>query len=139
MSTKSAPWINLTPDRPGLDAESRDTINEWCGVVGKQETHRRHHKRNVLFPSRAVNWKNQKRPKSGSVKVANLTDNAGDEESRGKSTSVRRPKSDDSNASKATGTAKSIKAVTHSEVLAQKKKGEWKIEPPYLGCPGTWG
>jgi hypothetical protein len=64
MSKKAAPWINLTRERPVLDAENRDTINEWCGVVGKREKIKASKKRNIQFPSRAVNWTKQQRDKT---------------------------------------------------------------------------
>ena len=122
MSKKSAPWINLTPDRPGLDAQSRDTINEWCGVVGKQEKHRRHYKRNIQFPSRAVNWKNQQLLQNDSTKKANGLEEI---ENRGKSnaktTSAQRSGPNDNARRQATSKKSAAKAASSSRTLAQKK------------------
>ena len=122
MPPKSAPWINLTPDRPGLDAQSRGAINEWCGVVGKQEKHRRHHKRNIQFPSRAVNWKTQRRSKALARETSNASSSTGGSRSTtGTPKFSGGPKIKDNGSSQSTPLTKSS---PKSEVDDEKKNCE---------------
>ncbi|KAJ9609072.1 hypothetical protein H2200_006843 [Cladophialophora chaetospira] len=122
MPTRSAPWIVLTTDQPGLDAKNRDAINEWCGIMGKQ-SHRRQRKKNIQFPSRAVNWKSQKRPNSDALKVANLLNQCEDQESSsGRPSPPQRPKSTESTTSNVTTSNFLTKKTLKSEPRVQIKK-----------------
>ena len=123
MSKKTAPWIVLTTDKPGLDAQSRDAINKWCGVIGKQ-SYRRHHRKNIQFPSRAVNWKTQQRASSDPVKVASLLDDYEDAEfSTGKPSPPECTKSSDDFATCISTPDFLIKAATKSKSRGRRKKG----------------
>jgi hypothetical protein len=124
MSKELAPWINLTQDKPGLDAQSRDAINEWCGVVGRKEQHRHPSKRTIKFPSRAVNWKHQRRPNSGPLKVSDFLKHL---EAKTKPVDAFKSTSStkaDSVALKATGTGPA-KTRKKSKGLDHKKDGEF--------------
>src|ERR1700744_4226210 len=96
MSKAAAPWIILTADKPGLDAESRGAINEWCGVIGRQAKYRRPKNSNTPFSSLAVNWKTQKQPDSDRLEAVKLlTELEGRSLHGGRSFLDRRSKSGD--------------------------------------------
>ncbi|OCT54087.1 hypothetical protein CLCR_09839 [Cladophialophora carrionii] len=128
MSKQAAPWIILTTEKPGLDAQSRNAINEWCGMVGKH-SNRRQHKDNLRFPSRAVNWKHQQRPNNDSLKVANLlNDVEGQTPHSARPRHARHTKPSDGTTSKGSATESLTRPATGSRHRSQKKKGSASTE-----------
>lgn len=146
MSKQTAPWIVLTTDKPGLDAQSRDAINKWCGVIGKQ-SYRRHNRRNIQFPSRAVNWTKQQRASSDPVSVASLLNDCEDvEPSIGRPSPPGRTQSNDDSASSVSTIDFSVNVATKSTSRGRKKKvtnandsasklrPARKVEDPAISC-----
>ena len=79
MAKKVAPWIIFTAEEPGLDAQSRGAINEWCGVVGKEGKYRRQREKATKVLSRVVDWNNQQRSHGDPLKVERLPNDLEDE------------------------------------------------------------
>jgi hypothetical protein len=137
MSKKAAPWIVLTTEKPGMDAQNRNAINEWCGVVGKQ-SFRRQSKVNIQFPSRAVNWKNQQRSNSD-LKVANLLADFEDQPPpSARPRPAQRTKSSDNIGSKEATVKSRTKPVTGSRARSKMKKGELVVKCRTRSTPSTY-
>ncbi|KIW72929.1 hypothetical protein PV04_01088 [Phialophora macrospora] len=123
MSKKAAPWIVLTTEKPGMDAQNRNAINEWCGVVGKQ-SYRRPRKVNIQFPSRAVNWKNQQRSNSDPLKVADFLDDFEDQPlPSARPRPAQHTESSDNNRPGEAILESLTKSATGSGARSRKKKG----------------
>lgn len=96
MSKKTPPWIVLTTDKPGLDAQNRNDINEWCGVIGKQQKYRRHRKKKIQFFPRSVYWKKHPPSHGDRPEISELLADGLDEHSSTKQRAADVTDSDDS-------------------------------------------